>query len=42
MARFFLDQKGLPSDRNITISDDDAAHIARVLRLRPGRRSRWL
>jgi 16S rRNA (uracil1498-N3)-methyltransferase len=36
MARFFLDQKGLPSDRNITISDDDAAHIARVLRLRPG------
>ncbi len=36
MARFFLELRDLPADRRITITGDDASHISRVLRLKPG------
>jgi 16S rRNA (uracil1498-N3)-methyltransferase len=36
MARFFLDLEGLPLDKSIAITSDDAAHIAKALRLQPG------
>lgn len=36
MARFFLDLEQLPVDESIAITNDDAAHIAKVLRLRVG------
>ncbi|NLW17406.1 MAG: 16S rRNA (uracil(1498)-N(3))-methyltransferase [Firmicutes bacterium] len=36
MARFFLDLEGIPPHRCVTFNEDDAVHIARVLRLKPG------
>lgn len=36
MARFFLDLADLPSSRSVTIEGDDAAHIAKALRLQAG------
>lgn len=36
MARFFLDLDSLPSSRSVTIVGDDAAHIAKALRLQVG------
>lgn len=36
MARFFLNLEELPADRSITIEGDDAAHMAKALRLQSG------